>query len=110
MTGAKTMLTKAKDLFGKASDGNPPCGFGQPYLNAFAAGGYNDGRFRPALAGIGKAAKALMARDSDVGLFTDSSAPKLPAGKKAKNAVKGAPSFHEDVITFAVDRSGGGST
>lgn len=102
-----TMLTKAKELMGEDGDSNPSYGIDQPYFNAFAASGYNDERIRPVFAGIGEAAKALMARDIDVRLFNDFFAPKLPAGKKTKNAGNGPTSFHQDFITFAVDRSGG---
>src|SRR3546814_1254752 len=40
-------------------------------------------------------------------LFSDFFAPKLPAAKKTRNAGNGATSFHQDYITFAVDRTGG---
>jgi ectoine hydroxylase-related dioxygenase (phytanoyl-CoA dioxygenase family) len=58
---------------------------------------------------IGCNAKALMARKADTGVryFTDFFAPKLPAAKKTRNMGNGATSFHQDFITFAVDRSGG---
>jgi hypothetical protein len=102
-----TMLAKAKELMGEDGDSNPSYGIDQPYFNAFAASGYNDERIRPVFAGIGQAAKALMARDIGVRLFNDFFAPKLPAGKKTRNAGNGATSFHQDFITFAVDRSGG---
>jgi hypothetical protein len=103
------MLTKAKELMGEDGDSNPPYGIDQPYFNAFAASGYNDERVRPVFDGIGQAAKALMARKADVGvrLFNDFFAPKLPAAKKTRNAGNGPTSFHQDFITFAVDRSGG---
>ncbi len=57
--------------------------------------------------GIGAAARALIARDTNVRLFSDFFAPKLPSGRKTRNAGNGATSFHQDFITFAVDRSGG---
>ena len=105
MIGA--MLAKAKELMGDDGDSNPSYGIDQPYFNAFAASGYNDPRIRPVFSGIGEAAKALMARDVNIRLFSDFFAPKLPAGKKTRNAGNGATSFHQDFITFAVDRSGG---
>lgn len=103
------MLAKAKESMGEDGDSNPPYGIDQPYFNAFAASGYNDPRVRPVFDGIGQAAKALMARKADVGvrLFNDFFAPKLPAAKKTRNAGNGATSFHQDFITFAVDRTGG---
>jgi hypothetical protein len=104
-----TMLTKAKELMGEDGDSNPPYGIDQPYFNAFAASGYNDPRVRPVFDGIGQASKALMNRKSDAGvrLFNDFFAPKLPAAKKTRNQGNGPTSFHQDFITFAVDRSGG---
>jgi ectoine hydroxylase-related dioxygenase (phytanoyl-CoA dioxygenase family) len=39
--------------------------------------------------------------------FTDFFAPKLPSGKQTRNAGNGPTSFHQDFITFAVDRTGG---
>jgi len=104
-----TMLTKAKELMGEDGDSNPPYGIDQPYFNAFAASGYNDPRTRPVFDGIGQAAKALMNRkqDTPVRLFNDFFAPKLPAAKKTRNQGNGPTSFHQDFITFAVDRTGG---
>jgi ectoine hydroxylase-related dioxygenase (phytanoyl-CoA dioxygenase family) len=50
-----------------------------------------------------------MDRKADLGvrLFNDFFAPKLPSAKKTRNAGNGATSFHQDYITFAVDRTGG---
>jgi len=103
------MLAKAKELMGEDGDSNPPYGIDQPYFNAFAASGYNDPRVRPVFDGIGQAARALMNRKGDAGvrLFNDFFAPKLPAAKKTRNQGNGPTSFHQDFITFAVDRSGG---
>lgn len=105
MIGA--MLAKAKELMGEDGDSNPSYGIDQPYFNAFAASGYNDPRIRPVFSGIGAAARALIAREVNVRLFSDFFAPKLPSGKKTRNAGNGATSFHQDYITFAVDRTGG---
>ncbi len=104
-----TLLAKAKGMMGEDGDSNPSYGIDQPYFNAYAAGGYNDPQVRPLLGGIGKAAKALMDRRADIGvrLFTDFFAPKLPAAKKTRNMGNGPTSFHQDYITFAVDRTGG---
>lgn len=104
-----TLLAKAQGIMGEDGDSNPPYGIDQPYFNAQAASGYADPAVRPLLGGIGAAAKALMARSSGVGvrLFNDFFAPKLPAAKKTRNQGNGATSFHQDFITFAVDRTGG---
>ena len=103
------LLAKAKSMMGEDGDSNPPYGIDQPYFNAYAAGGYGDPAVRPLFGGIGAAAKALNARKSETGvrLFNDFFAPKLPAAKKTRNQGNGPTSFHQDFITFAVDRSGG---
>jgi len=104
-----TLLAKAKGLMGEDGDSNPPYGIDQPYFNAFAASGHNDSQVKPLFGGIGSAAKELMGRKADPGvrLFNDFFAPKLPAAKKTRNMGNGPTSFHQDYITFAVDRSGG---
>jgi hypothetical protein len=104
-----TLLAQAKESMGEDGDSNPSYGIDNPYFNAFAAGGYGLPQVRPLFDGIGLAAKALMARQSGVGvrLFSDFFAPKLPSGKQTRNAGNGPTSFHQDYITFAVDRSGG---
>lgn len=103
------MLTKAKEIMGEDGDSNPSYGIDNPYFNAMLASGYSDERTKPVFSGIGQAAKALMARQNGEGvrLFNDFFAPKLPSGKKTKNAGNGPTSFHQDYITFAVDRTGG---
>jgi hypothetical protein len=103
------MLAKAIGIMGEDGDSNPPYGIDQPYFNAQLGNGYADPEIRPVFADIGKAAKALMDRKADVGvrLFNEFFAPKLPAAKKTRNMGNGPTSFHQDFITFAVDRSGG---
>lgn len=103
------LLARAKSMMGEDGDSNPPYGIDQPYFNAFAAGGWGDERLRPLFGGIGAATKALTGRKGDAGwrLFNDFFAPKLPAAKKTRNQGNGPTSFHQDFITFAVDRSGG---
>jgi len=101
---------RAVALMGEDGDSNPPYGIDQPYFNAQAANGYADPAVRPMLLGIGQAAKALMARQdptAQVRLFNDFFAPKLPLGKQTRNMGNGPSAFHQDYITFAVDRSGG---
>lgn len=104
-----TLLAKAQGIMGEDGDSNPPYGIDQPYFNAQAASGYEDPAVRPLFGGIGEAAKALMNRKADPGvrLFNDFFAPKLPAGKQTRNQGNGPTSFHQDFITFAVDRTGG---
>lgn len=104
-----TLLAKAKGMMGEDGDSNPSYGIDQPYFNAYAASGYGDPAVKPLFTGIGQAAKKLMDRkaDTSVRLFNDFFAPKLPAAKKTRNAGNGPTSFHQDFITFAVDRSGG---
>ncbi|MCB2077272.1 MAG: phytanoyl-CoA dioxygenase family protein [Novosphingobium sp.] len=103
------MLAKAKGIMGEDGDSNPPYGIDQPYFNAQAASGYADPAIRPVFGGIGQAAKALMDRKSGEGvrLFNDFFAPKLPAAIQTRNQGNGPTSFHQDYITFAVDRTGG---
>jgi hypothetical protein len=103
------MLAKAKGVMGEDGDSNPPYGFDQPYFNAQAAYGFQDPEIRPSFFGFGRAAKALMARQNGTGvrLFNDNFVPKLPAAKKTRNQGNGPTSFHQDFITFAVDRTGG---
>jgi len=103
------LLVKAKGIMGEDGDSNPPYGIDQPYFNAQAADGLADPDVRPLMEKIGRNAKLLMNRKADVGVryFTDFFAPKLPAALKTRNQGNGPTSFHQDFITFAVDRSGG---
>jgi hypothetical protein len=103
------LLVKAKAAMGEDGDSNPSYGIDQPYFNAYAAAGHDDPAVRPLLLEIGRAAKTLLNRKADVGvrLFSDFFAPKLPAARKTRNAGNGPTSFHQDFITFAVDRTGG---
>lgn len=105
----RELMGKATGIMGEDGDSNPPYGIDQPYFNAQAANGYEDPKVKPLLEGIGRSAKLLMARKANVPvrLFNDFFAPKLPSAKKTKNAGNGATSFHQDFITFAVDRTGG---
>ena len=104
-----TILGIAKGIMGEDGDSNPPYGIDQPYFNAQYGGLYANPEVRPIFDGIGQAAKRLMARRENVGvrLFSDFFGPKLPAARKTKNQGNGPTSFHQDYITFAVDRSGG---
>ena len=104
-----TILKVAKSVMGEDGDSNPPYGIDQPYFNAMLGGLHADADVRPLFGGLGAAAKAFMGRKADVGvrLFNEFYAPKLPAAKRTKNQGNGPTSFHQDFITFAVDRTGG---
>lgn len=105
----QTLLAKAQAIMGEDGDSNPSYGIEQPYFNAQGAYGLADEAVRPLIEKIGRNAKALMARKADTAVryFSDFFAPKLPAAKRTKNMGNGPTSFHQDYITFAVDRSGG---
>ena len=104
-----TILGVAKGIMGEDGDSNPPYGIDQPYFNAQYGGLYANPDVRPIFDGIGPAAKQLLNRKAGTGvrLFNDFFGPKLPAAKKTRNMGNGPTSFHQDYITFAVDRSGG---
>lgn len=103
------VLRLAKTVMGEDGDSNPSYGIDQPYFNAMLGGLYGAETVRPLFGGVGAAAKALTARRADAGwrLFNEFYAPKLPAAKKTRNMGNGPTSFHQDFITFAVDRTGG---
>ena len=103
------VLAIAKGLMGEDGDSNPPYGIDQPYFNAQYGGLHANPEIRPLHLGVGDAAKALMARKDDIGvrLFNDFFGPKLPADRTTRNQGNGPTSFHQDFITFAVDRTGG---
>lgn len=101
------LLKVARQRMGE--DGDSSEGISQPYFTVGYSGGLTHPAIRPLIEHVGRNAKALMARKTGVGVryFSDFFAPKLPAAKKTRNAGNGATSFHQDFITFAVDRSGG---
>src|SRR6516165_6967060 len=103
------LLSKAVAVMGEDGDCNPSYGIDQPYFNAQAAGGMADPATRVLTQKIGYTAKHLMARKANIAVryYTDFFAPKLPAARKTKNMGNGPTSFHQDFITFAVDRTGG---
>jgi Phytanoyl-CoA dioxygenase (PhyH) len=101
------LLTTARQRMG--DDGDSSEGISQPYFTVGYSGGLTNPQIRPLLEMVGSNARELMDRQTGVGVryFSDFFAPKLPAAKKTRNAGNGATSFHQDFITFAVDRSGG---
>jgi hypothetical protein len=101
-------LTMAQRQMGDDGDSNPPYGIDQPFFNAQGANGLAVPEIRAMIEHIGKGAKTLLARRGvGIRFFQDFFAPKLPSGKKTRNAGNGPTAFHQDFITFAVDRSGG---
>jgi hypothetical protein len=105
----RALLQIARQKMGEDGDSNPPYGINQPYFNAEYGGGLQVPLVRSYIEHVGQNAKALMDRRANPGVryFTDFFAPKLPSAKKTRNAGNGPTSFHQDFITFAVDRTGG---
>lgn len=101
------LLRTARERMGEDADTTQ--GISQPYFTVAFGGGMQDPSVRPMIEQIGLGARALMGRRGDIGVryFADFFAPKLPAAKKTQNAGNGATAFHQDFITFGVDRSGG---
>lgn len=99
------LLQQAKARMGE--DGDHSEGLAQPYFTVGFANGLQDPLTRPLIEHIGQAAAALMPRQISVRYFADFYAPKLPAAKKSSNAGNGPTAFHQDYITFGIDRSGG---
>lgn len=102
-----TLLSTAQQQMGV--DGDSSEGISQPYFTVSFGGGLESTAIRPLIDGIGRNARALMNRQSGVGVryFSDFFAPKLPSAKKTRNEGNGPTAFHQDFITFGVDRSGG---
>lgn len=103
------LLRAAKGKMGEDADSNTTYGINQPYFNAEYGGGLADPTVRPLLDRIGASGKALLGRPGGIQAryFTDFFAPKLPSAKRTRNAGNGPTAFHQDFITFAVDRTGG---
>ena len=103
------LLERGKKLMGEDAQSNEDYGIRQAYFNPFPCGGMDVPAIREMLFALGGAAKRLMNRKSGVGTryFFDTFVPKLPVGKESRRGGNGPTSFHQDFITFAVDRSGG---
>jgi hypothetical protein len=103
------LLAIARQKMGDDGDSNAAYGLNQPYFNAEYMGGLQHPVIRPFLEGLAGNSRALMARRNDVGVkyFSDFFAPKLPCSKETRNAGNGPTAFHQDFITFGVDRTGG---
>jgi len=105
----RVLLERGVMLMGEDGASNEDYGIRQPYFNPFPCGGLEVPDIRAMLSGLGRNAKLLMNRKSGTGAryFFDTFVPKLPASKKTDREGNGPTSFHQDFITFAVDRSGG---
>lgn len=101
------LLATARERMGVEADSTQ--GISQPYFTVAFGGGLQQPMMRGLIEHVGRSAKALMQRGGGVGVryFSDFFAPKLPAAKQTKNAGNGPTAFHQDFITFGVDRSGG---
>ena len=105
----ETLLERGIMLMGEDAQSNEDYGIRQDYFNPFPCGGLDVPEIRKMLVGLGMNAKRLMNRKSGVGAryFFDTFVPKLPAGKESRRGGNGPTAFHQDFITFAMDRSGG---
>ncbi|HEX5945537.1 MAG TPA: phytanoyl-CoA dioxygenase family protein [Acidimicrobiales bacterium] len=117
------MLEAARERMGEDADSNPlPPGLeaavaeggkGLDYFNAQLAGGLRDPVVRPLIDRIGASAEALLARRTAEGTplgiryYQDLFVPKLPSSRASRHGGNGPTAFHQDYITFAVDRTGG---
>lgn len=105
----RTLLDTARRQLGEDGDNTSPYNIPQPYFNVSFGGGLTNAPIKMMIEQVGQNAKRLLNRQPNVGIryFSDFFAPKLPAKKQTKNAGNGPTAFHQDFITFAVDRSGG---
>jgi len=112
------MLERAREVMGDDADSNPISPFletavaeGKPgleYFNAQRSTGLEHPVLRPLIHDVGKSAQVLQRRGT-VGTryYQDLFVPKLPSSKDARHGGNGPTAYHQDFITFAVDRSGG---
>lgn len=119
----RSMLDIARQTMGDDADSNPLSPFleaaaaegkpGTAYFNAQRSSGLSNPLLRPLILEVGKSAKLLQRRASadgrgtEVRYYTDLLVPKLPSSKGSRHGGNGPTAFHQDFITFAVDRSGG---
>ncbi|KHO19383.1 phytanoyl-CoA dioxygenase family protein [Mycolicibacterium setense] len=118
------MLELAREKMGEDADSNPlkagmaPATDGEAqgvlaYFNAERSGGLGNPVLRPLIEEIGKSATLLLGRRTNTGsavgvrYYNDFFVPKLPSTKSSRHGGNGATAFHQDYITFAVDRTGG---
>jgi hypothetical protein len=102
------LLKTAKERMGEDGDSNPGYGYDQSYFNAEQGQGLSNEPVRELIRHVGRNAR-LMMRRTGVGVryFQDFFAPKLPSQKKTRRWGNGPTSFHQDYISFSVDRSEG---
>lgn len=121
----RRMLEIARERMGDDADSNPldsgtaeaaPEGADQDplaYFNVGQSSGLTDPVMRPLIYEVGKNARLLQRRSTadgtEVGVryYADYFVPKLPSSKPSRHGGNGPTAFHQDFITFAVDRSGG---
>jgi len=115
----QTMLERAREVMGDDADSNPISPFleaavadGKPgleYFNAQRSSGLEHPVLRPLIHGVGKSAQELQRRGERVGVryYQDLFVPKLPSAMASRHGGNGPTAYHQDFITFAVDRSGG---
>ncbi|MFV2174057.1 phytanoyl-CoA dioxygenase family protein [Actinomadura sp. LOL_016] len=120
----RAMLDTAREVMGEDADSNPlPPGLeaaaaageqsGLAYFNAQRGSGLSHPVMRPLIHDVGECAKRLQRRATadgagvDVRYYSDFFVPKLPAAKRSRHGGNGPTAFHQDFITFSVDRSGG---
>ena len=112
------MLERAREVMGDDADSNPMSAFleaavaeGKPgleYFNAQRSTGLEHPVLRPLIHEVGKRAQLLQRRaDTGVRYYQDLFVPKLPSSKESRHGGNGPTAYHQDFITFAVDRSGG---
>jgi Phytanoyl-CoA dioxygenase (PhyH) len=114
----RAMLDFAREVMGDDADSNPLSPFlqqaladgkaGLEYFNAQRSSGLEHPVLRSLIHEVGKSAK-LLQRRGDVGVryYQDLFVPKLPSTTESRHGGNGPTAFHQDFITFAVDRSGG---
>lgn len=118
-----SMLALGREKMGEDADSNPlsPAleaaakagAAGIEYFNAQRGTGMDSPVLRPLIEEVGRSAKILQQRVSADGgglgtrYYSDFFVPKLPSSKAARHGGNGPTAFHQDFITFAVDRSGG---
>jgi hypothetical protein len=104
----RLLLATARAKMGVDGDSNDPYGLNQPFFNAEYGAGLFDPAMRALIEGIGQGARLLMNRKgTGIKYFTDFFAPKLPSASVTRNAGNGPTDFHQDFMTFGVDRTGG---
>lgn len=117
------MLDLAREQMGDDGDSNPMSryiedavaegGEGVQYFNASPTNGLNNPVLRPVIDHVGRTAQRFLGRRNadgsplDIRYYQDMFAPKLPSAVASRHGGNGATSFHQDFITFAVDRTGG---